>query len=76
MDFKKMSAIAAMMLLAACSDDSSSSAPDDSGKEGASIDVSKMTLREKVGQMYAPKRWTRAFTGTNTRNFQITSCRK
>ena len=52
MDFKKMSAIAAMMLLAACSDDSSSSAPDDSGKEGASIDVSKMTLREKVGQMF------------------------
>ena len=52
MDFKKMSAIAAMLLLAACGDDSSSSAPDDSGKEGASIDVSKMTLREKVGQMF------------------------
>ena len=52
MDFKKMSAIAAMLLLAACGDDSSSSAPDDSGKEGASIDISKMTLREKVGQMF------------------------
>ena len=52
MDFKKMSAIAAMLLLAACGDNSSSSAPDDSGKEGASIDVSKMTLREKVGQMF------------------------
>ena len=51
MDFKKMSAIAAIMLLAACGDNSSSSAPENN-KEGATIDINKMTLREKVGQMF------------------------
>ncbi|SHK60291.1 beta-N-acetylhexosaminidase [Fibrobacter sp. UWT2] len=62
MDFKKnviasiarhsIFALSLTLTLVACGDDSSSSAPDDSGKEGASIDVSKMSIREKVGQMF------------------------
>ena len=36
----------------ACGDDSSSSAPENDPIEGPSLDISKMSLREKVGQMF------------------------
>ena len=36
----------------ACGDDSSSSAPENDSVEGSSLDIGKMTLREKVGQMF------------------------
>ena len=52
MDFKKMSAIAALMLLAACGDDSSSASDPSTNSGTSTLDISKMTLREKVGQMF------------------------
>ena len=61
MDFKKnviasiaqhsIFALSLTLTLVACGDDSSSSPSDDS-KESATIDVSKMSIREKVGQMF------------------------
>ncbi|WP_290746422.1 glycoside hydrolase family 3 protein [Fibrobacter sp. UBA4309] len=57
MDFKKTMAVGAIALLAACGDDSSSSsssAPEnDSPAENTStLDIKKMSIREKVGQMF------------------------
>lgn len=40
------------LFLTACGNDSSSSASEDSNKEEVSLNISKMTLREKVGQMF------------------------
>ena len=52
MDLKMAALIGSLALLAACGDDSSSG-PDPSASSGtSSLDISKMSIREKVGQMF------------------------
>lgn len=47
----KVLATLSLAFLAACGDDSSSSASEDN-PEASALDISKMTIREKVGQMF------------------------
>ena len=51
--WKGAALIGTIALLAACGDDSSSSAADPSASSGtSSLDIDKMSIREKVGQMF------------------------